>query len=209
MKIERISENIIKITISLADLEERDIDLDTLNYNSPEAQELFWDMMEQAELECGFNVSDSQIFIEPVPDAEEGFSITITRIDDEGDFESIHKYIKNKFRKNDPKIRKNLTKEPSVLIYAFESFDDLTALCGKIQDSYFGESSLYKLQNKYYLLLAKDGFILDDISAFEVYLDEFAERVYNNTTFFLGYLQEYGDTLIETSAVETIHFYFN
>ena len=46
MKIERINENEIKVTISVNDLLERNIDLSSLNYNSPQAQELFWDMME-------------------------------------------------------------------------------------------------------------------------------------------------------------------
>lgn len=49
MKIEKINENIIKVTISLSDLEERNIDFSAFNYNSPAAQELFWDMMEQPE----------------------------------------------------------------------------------------------------------------------------------------------------------------
>ena len=41
MKIEKINENKIKVTISFNDLEERNIDLNSLNYNSPETQELF------------------------------------------------------------------------------------------------------------------------------------------------------------------------
>lgn len=65
MKIERIDDNIIRVTVSIDDLEERDIDVDNLNYNSQGAQELFWDMMEQAEMEFGFNVIESQIIIEP------------------------------------------------------------------------------------------------------------------------------------------------
>jgi len=60
MKIEKINENKIKVTISIDDLLERNIDLDTLNYNTPAAQELFWDMMEQAEIQFGFDASDSR-----------------------------------------------------------------------------------------------------------------------------------------------------
>ena len=101
MKIERISENILKVTISLDDLEERNISLESLNYNSPAAQELFWDMMEQAEVQFGFDLSDSQLVIEPVSDLDDEFIITITKIDEDGDFESIHKYIKSKLRKID------------------------------------------------------------------------------------------------------------
>ena len=97
LKIERISENVIKVTISITDLEERNIDLDTMNYNSAAAQELFWDMMEQAELELDFEITNSQLVIEPYPDEGEGFIITVTRVDDEDDFESIQKFIKNRY----------------------------------------------------------------------------------------------------------------
>ena len=63
MRIERIGENKIRIFVSYDDLEERDIDLDAFNYNSPETQELFWDLMEQAEIELGFDAQDSQLFL--------------------------------------------------------------------------------------------------------------------------------------------------
>ncbi|HEX3028346.1 MAG TPA: adaptor protein MecA, partial [Clostridia bacterium] len=119
MKIERVNDNVIKVTISIDDLEERNIDLSSLNYNSPAAQELFWDMMEQAEIEFGFNTSDSQLAIEAIPDSGEGVVITITRIDEDGDFESIHKYIKNRFRKNDLRVKKKSHKIlSSIMIYS-------------------------------------------------------------------------------------------
>ena len=98
MRIERIGENKIRIFVSYDDLEERDIDLDAFNYNSPETQELFWDLMEQAELELGFEAQESQLCIEAVSDVEHGFVITITRVDEENDFESFHKFIKNRYR---------------------------------------------------------------------------------------------------------------
>jgi adapter protein MecA 1/2 len=129
MKIEKINENKIKITLSLNDLEERNIDLESLNINSPATQELFWDMMEQAEIELGFNASDSQLCIEAVPDSQDGFIITITKLDEDGDFESIHKYIKNRFRKSDLSVKKKSRKVCSTIsVYSFKDFDDICAL---------------------------------------------------------------------------------
>ena len=110
MKIEKINENKIKVTISFNDLEERNIDLNSLNYNSPETQELFWDMMEQAEIQLGFTASDAQLCIEAVADADEGFVILITKMDEDNEFESIHKYIKNRFRRADLRVKKKTKK---------------------------------------------------------------------------------------------------
>lgn len=208
MKIERIGENIIKVTISLNDLEERNIDLSTLNYNSPAAQELFWDMMEQAEVEFGFNVSDSQLIIEPVPDSDEGFIITITRIDDEGDFESIHKYIKNKFRKSDIKVKKKSRRVLSTLVvYSFNSFEDLSALGKKLQSLYSGDSSVYKYKNTYYLVLTRSNFTVSNSKMFEILLEEYGKKV-GNSSFYEGYLNEYGTKIVEGNAIEVLNSYF-
>jgi len=208
MKIERVSENIIKVTISLNDLEERNIDLSTLNYNSPAAQELFWDMMEQAEIEFGFNVSDSQLIIEPIPDSDEGFIITITRIDDEGDFESIHKYIKNKFRKTDIRVKKKTRRVLStILIYSFDNFDDLCSLCKKVQSLYLGESSVYKCKSTYYMVLTRSNLTVSDTKMFEILLGEYGKKV-QNVGFYEGYLNEYGERVVEGNAVEVLNSYF-
>ena len=84
MRIERINENKLRVFLSFDDLEDRDIDLDSFNYNTPETQELFWDLMEQAEVELGFDAMESQLCVEAVTDVDHGFVITITRMDDEG-----------------------------------------------------------------------------------------------------------------------------
>jgi len=208
MKIERISENMLRVTISLDDLEERNISLDSLNYNSPAAQELFWDMMEQAEVQFGFDLSDSQLIIEPISDLDDEFVITITRIDEDGDFESIHKYIRSKLRKSDLKIKKKSRKLYStLLIYSFESLDDLKLLSKELSDIYNGESSLYRYGSRYYLILVRNNFTVTDINKFEILLDEYGSRV-SNTSFYEGYLNEYGTKIAEGDALEIINNYF-
>jgi adapter protein MecA 1/2 len=209
MKIERISENILRVTISLDDLEERNINLDSLNYNSPAAQELFWDMMEQAEIQFGFDLSDSQLIIEPISDLEDEFIITITKIDEDGDFESIHKYIKSKLRKSDLKIKKKSKKLYStLLIYSFESFDDLCLLGKELSAIYNGESSLYRYGSIYYLVLVRSSFTVTNINKFEALLDEYGSRV-SNINFYEGYLNEYGIKIAEGNALEIIKNYYN
>jgi adapter protein MecA 1/2 len=208
LKIEKISENKIKVTISLDDLIERNIDLDSLNYNSPAAQELFWDMMEQAEVEFGFNISDSQLVIEPIPDMEEGFIITITKLDEDGDFESIHKYIKNRYKKSDLKSkRKGRKVYTSVCIYSFSSFDDLCELSKMIQHIYSGESTLYKYKATYYLLLTRSNFTVSNIKLFDILMSEYGSKV-SNASFYEGYLNEYGEKIATSDAIEIINTYF-
>ncbi len=208
MKIEKINENMIKVTISLNDLEERNIDLNALNYNSPAAQELFWDMMEQAEEQFGFNLSDSQLIIEPLPDSNEGFIITITRLDEDGDFESIQKYIKSKLKKSDLKVKKKGRKICStVTIYSFNDIDDVCALSKRVLNIYSGESTLYKCRDTYYLIMARNTLTPAESKSFEISLNEYGRKV-SNISFFEGYLNEYGEKIIENNAFEVLRQYF-
>lgn len=198
MRIEKISENKIRIYVSFDDLEERDIDLSSFNYNSPETQELFWDLMEQAELEFGFETHESQLCIEAVTDVEQGFIITITKIDDDSDFESIQKFIKNRYRRNDLKFKKKTgTAGSMIVIYNVETFDDLCNLCARLKPYYSGESSVYQCEGSYYLVLRK----MDDTEyKLENILAEYGDRVLN-VMFFEGYLNEYGTLMVENDAV--------
>jgi len=201
MRIEKISDNKIRIFVSFDDLEERDIDLSSFNYNSPETQELFWDLMEQAELELGFETNESQLCIEAVTDVEQGFVITITKIEDDGDFESIHKFIKNRYRRNDLKFKKKPGSIGSaVMIYNLENFDDLCSLCARLKPLYLGDSSAYQCEGSYYLVLKRMNDIENNPARIESILSEYGDRVLN-VMFFEGYLNEYGTLMVENNAI--------
>ncbi|NLM73182.1 MAG: adaptor protein MecA [Clostridiaceae bacterium] len=202
MRIERVGENKIRIFVSYDDLEERDIDLDTFNYNSPETQELFWDLMEQAELELGFDAHESQLCIEAVSDVDHGFVITITRVDEENDFESIHKFIKNRYRRKELVSKKKTASICStMLIYAIEGFDELCALCAQIAPLYTGRSRVINHEGTYYLILSSIEGNIKNESRFYGIMSEYADRM-QNVDFFEGYLNEYGKLIVKENAVE-------
>lgn len=208
MKIEKISDNIIKVTVSYNDLEDKNIDLDTLNYNTPAAQEFFWNLMEQAEDQLGFSLSDSQLIIEPVPDYDEGFVITITRIDEDGEFESIHKYIKSRMKKSDLRVKKKGRKVCSpLMIYSFRTLNDVCALAGKLEGLYNGDSTLYKQVDTYYLVLTRSGLVTAGSKLFELILNEYGIKI-ANANFYEGYLNEHGDKVIDNNALEILKKFY-
>jgi adapter protein MecA 1/2 len=208
LRIERISDNKIKVTISYNDLEERNNDLSAMSFNSPAAQELFWDMMEQAETELGFNASDAQLIIEPDADENEGFIVIITKVNDEGDFESIQKYIKNKMTKKDLKSKKRSRKVYSTaVVYSFSDLDDVISLCRNIGSLYSGESTLYRFRETYYLTFVLNSSISAAMKKFEALLGEYGAKV-KDAKLYKGYLNEYGDLIAEGNAIETVSRYF-
>ena len=79
MKFKRVNENKIIIMISTAELESRNIDLWNLRNDPIAYQKLFWDMMEKAQAELGFDVSGSQLMVETAPDKNGNVTITITK----------------------------------------------------------------------------------------------------------------------------------
>jgi len=64
LQIEKITENKIRITLNLKDLEEKNIDLHTFMSTSIESQDLFYDMLDKAEKEVGFQTKDYKLMIE-------------------------------------------------------------------------------------------------------------------------------------------------
>lgn len=82
MKIEKISENQIRCTLTRDDLAEREMKLSELAYGSEKAKSLFQDMMQQAAYEFGFEANDIPLMIEAIPTSSGSVVLTITRVDD-------------------------------------------------------------------------------------------------------------------------------
>jgi len=64
MKIEKLNENKIRITLNMDDLNERKINFHSFMSNSIESQDIFLDMLDKADKEVGFNTDDCRIMIE-------------------------------------------------------------------------------------------------------------------------------------------------
>lgn len=208
MKIERISHNKIKVTLSIDDLEQWNIDIENLSYNSPETQEMFWNMMKRAETETGFYVDDSQLIVEAMPLQSEGFVIIITRVDEEDDFESIHKYIKNKFRKSELRVkRKNKKISSTLMLYMFSSFEDVCSASARLIDIYDGESTLYKYKQYYYLTLTRNCTINSYPESIETILSDYGQKI-SHPSIQEGFLNEHATKIVENNAIEVLSNYF-
>lgn len=204
MRIERINENKLRVFISFDDLQDRDIDLESFNYNTPETQELFWDLMEQAEVELGFDSMESQLCVEAVTDVDHGFIITITRMDDEGELESIQKFIKTRFKRRELTNRKKTAlPASSVAIYGFEDFDDLAGVCRRVAAMHAGDSSVWRCESNYYLVLNGMENPTGNQRRFEDIMTEYGDCI-QNTSFFEGYLNEYGTCMLQTNALHAL-----
>lgn len=87
MRIERINDNQIRCTLSKHDLVERHLKISELAYGSEKAKEFFRDMMEQANMDFGFEADDIPLMIEAIPTSKESIVLVITKVEDPDEFE--------------------------------------------------------------------------------------------------------------------------
>lgn len=82
MKIEKISDNQIRCTLSHEDLVDRELRISELAYGTEKAKALFRDMMQQANYEFGFDAEDIPLMIEAIPVSPECLVLVITKVED-------------------------------------------------------------------------------------------------------------------------------
>lgn len=203
MKIEKITDNKIRIVLNLEDLKAKNIDLHTLMSNSIESQSLFVDMLNEAEKAVGFYAKDSKIMIEAIASSEGLFVFTITKVE-----EDIPK------RRNIKIKRKTASTNYKKAIYKFESFDEFCGFCTYLRNSNLGDlkdfaknSSLYLYNNAYFLIISEIN--LNYLYLRKVYatLSEFAKLV-NHSDNFESKLVEYGKPIMKRNAIKRSIEYF-
>lgn len=82
MKIEKVSDNQIRCTLTREDLVSRELKISELAYGTEKAKNLFRDMMQQANFEFGFEAEDIPLMIEAIPMNAECIVLIITKVED-------------------------------------------------------------------------------------------------------------------------------
>ena len=81
MKIEKVSDNQIRCTLTREDLADRQLKLSELAYGTEKAKSLFREMMQQAAYECGFEAEDIPLMIEAIPLSADTIILIITKVE--------------------------------------------------------------------------------------------------------------------------------
>ena len=208
MKIEKLNENKIRITLNLEDLKEKDIDLHTFMSNSIESQRIFLDMLEEAEKEVGFVTEDYRIMIEALALSDGSFVLTVTKMDTEMEKEKS-KYKKVNIKR---KVTNLKTKDAIYHFFSFESFCDFCNI-------FAGESSLtrkklcktcslYLYHEDYYLILNDIHLSLPFSKSFFSQIIEYASPIHH-TNLLKGKIEEYGKPIMKSNAINTCLKYFS
>ena len=82
MKIEKINDNQIRCTLTKEDLDSHQIRISELAYGTEKAKRLFRDMMQQAQIQFGFEADNIPLMIEAIPVSAESIILIITKVED-------------------------------------------------------------------------------------------------------------------------------
>ena len=82
MKIEKLSENQIRCTLTREDLAMRHLKMSELAYGTEKTQNLFREMIREADFEYGFEADNMPLMIEAIPMNTDSIVLIITKVDD-------------------------------------------------------------------------------------------------------------------------------
>lgn len=197
MVVERLGNNKVRIFISYEDLEERGIDRDEIWQNGRKVQELFWDMMERAYLEVGFEVM-GPIAVEAFTMPTEGVVVIVTQvpaIPEETD--------KNKDETgSDEQII--TVEQNSAVTFMFDDFEHVLSAAKSVYLSFDLAASLYHYKDRYFLYIDEEDMEQEDADALWSLLHEYGNL--SNVT--KAVLDEYGKVIIQDTAIQTLNQHF-
>ena len=206
MKIEKISDTQVKFILSEDDLADKDLKLEDLTVSTDKTRELFQEILAQALDECGFAIDDAPLMVEALPVALDSIMIIVTKLNDETASKqpaknSVPPIISkdlHRYKRNPIKIHSTENAEDtSILIYSFNTLDDVIDACVRLGDMEITSSSVYKYNKKYYLVITTDA---DPNFNHLCALNEFGQKETSNILS-KYHLVEHGETLISDNAV--------
>lgn len=208
MKFEKLSENKIRVTLTIQDLNEKEIDFHVFMSNPIQSQSILLDMLEEAKKEVGFDPEDYNLKIEALSLADTNFIFTITKVIPEIE---KPKATKKKFTVK----KKSLTPSSTQAVYNFRSFDDFCGFLQLLEKSnllIFAEKVahsifLYRYKENYYLLMEHISPEIVNKIKFYANITEFAKYI-TNSRVFASKLKECGTLIIKNNALQIGCQYF-
>ena len=214
MKIEKLTENKIRIILNMDDLAEKNIDIHSLIKNTDSTQKLFRKMLKQAQKEVGFDIEDSRLLIEAFISSEGFFVVTFTKLKNAvhtSASDSTHTRSETTSHTHSikPKVkRKSVNILSHIAIYEFNSFEEFCNFCTYLNSTKLGnlkelakQISLYEYESKYFLVFCGMNPNFKNISLFYLSISEFA-RLVSNSPAFSSRLIEYGKIIFKSNAIQ-------
>ncbi len=208
MKIEKLTEDKIRIIVNPSDLELENLDINSIMTKAIERQGFFIHMLEKAKDEVGFNTDGCKLLIEAFSSSDDILVFTITK------YSEIEKTKNIDLNKKLKVKRKFLNIKNTEAVYTFTSFDEFCDFCECISKEYkfniktlSKNTYLYLYNNIYYLLMKNIN--IEELARKNFYsiASEFLSPAHYSNNF-ESKLLEHGKLIIKGNSIVTGIKYF-
>ena len=187
MELLRIGDNKLKVTLTGEDMERFCIATDTMDYDTTETRRAFWQILDEAKHQTGFDAGSGRIFVQVYASRAGGCEMYVTL---EGESE--------------PTAEAAAPRREG--IYVFSGLTYLLDVCAALTElGYREESSAYVADGEYYLVIRErecfGGLGSRAVSEYG-FIEEYGARLLGGVR--LAYLRERGTPIVESEAVETL-----
>ena len=201
MKFNLVNDDKLQIIISKEDMAKHDMQKWDLAPHNPDAQKLFYEILEEAREACCFDVgNNAQLRIEAYPMTGESLLLTVTklkggqpRLPFDLDIEGLGQALMDELGIEDelPEI------QAEEAVYRFETLEDVIQAAHLLKPSYDGASQLLRYESFYYLVLQEKEWLTDSGTAV---LMEFGDEIRTVSEFFV----EHGQMVMAERALEIL-----
>lgn len=207
MKIEKLTENKIRVIINSNELGDNNVNLHNIMTKSLETQDIFSNILKKAEKEVDFHTDGCKLLIEAFSSLDDVFVFTITRYLPDNEINNKKKIIAK---------RKTFKKPCKLAVCEFQDFEVFCDFCNNIKSLHSLALSkiakniaLYFWKDSYYLVLKNISPTYDGVNLFFSTLSEFG-RLLSCSEHFEFKLIEHGKVLIKKNAIDVgINFFVN
>jgi len=212
MRIERISDTQLKFILMTDDLAERDIKISELSYASDKTQRLFREIMLLVQDEQEFSAENTPLMFEAMRVGVDSLIVVVTKVnqnsaDGEKKFNLIPAARREcRFKRSGQIKEPETTNEVSYAIFSFADFEIMAAAVSRLCDNYSGASQVYKLEDRFFLLLRNETEDKRTTGEMEAILYEFGRKHVSNIIS-RQYLLERGELFIAENAVDKLRLY--
>jgi len=198
MRMERLSQDKIRIFLTFDDLTERGIQKEDMWREIPKVHELFSEMMDQAYNELGFDAS-GPLAVEVFAMPAQGMVVIVTRGKLERDAESVSEDEEEVYELE-------VTLEQSeAIIYRFKDIEDAIGAAKTLSSRLTDEGKMYRYQNQWVLVFDPAGLENSGYHALIAVLAEYGEA----TSITPAVLDEYGQLVIDSNAIRVLTEHFS
>ena len=199
MEIIMISNNKLKVMLCKEDLSHFELSPEQLDYSNTETKRMFWDVLNRAKHQTGFDTDGQRVLVQLYPSKEGGCEMFVTKI---GILHNDSNTKKNRVEITHSK--KDIRNTFSYSAFRFDDSEAMLEVCRRLASiGYIGESSAYFCDDgKKYLLLSDvnfDEFAPPDEFSF---ITEYGD--FENSKKLRYYLSEHSKAICEYDAVSTL-----